>query len=314
MAGVVQKALDPIGWLVDSVRRFGFEYVFKRYYGVYRGIVIANDDPENRLRVRVQVPAIGHYSKENTQEFIWALPCMTGLSVGKKGSQLHGLFWPPNVDDQVWVMFENGKTQFPIYLGGWIPKNDPEGKTLVPETGKDGTLKGMRTASGHYVKFRSDGEDLGITIAKGDGAGVESGTYIDMDKDENIIVQNQHGGTIFMDDEKILAAAPDGSYLSTGDNKSVMSDANGFCIVLDNGNVVAACKNFTVKASGKISLNGNCDIGPGPIYEPALLGTQFTVLYLTHVHTVTLPTLPNSPQVSAPPIPGNGLSKTVRVS
>lgn len=310
----IQRARDPVGWLINSVKDYGLEYIFKRYYGVYRGVVVANDDPENRLRVRVQIPAIGHYSQSDMRETIWALPCMNGLSVGEKGAQVHGLFWPPNVNDQVWVMFENGKTQFPIYLGGWVPRNEPSGKTLIPETGKDGSLKGMKTASGHYIKFRSDGDDLGITIAKGDGVGVESGTYIEMDKDENIIVQNQHGGTIFMDKDKVLVAAPDGAYVSAGDGKAIMSDSKGSFFSIDGGNAVAGCKNFTVKASGKITLKGNCDLGPGPIYESALLGDSFTVLYLTHVHTVTLPTLPNSPQVGPPPIKGNGKSKAVRVS
>jgi hypothetical protein len=80
-----RRIRDPIGWLVGTVRDYGFEHVFKRYYGIYRAVVIDNADPDNRLRVRVQVPSIGHLSRDVVPENVWALPCMDGLSVGEAG-------------------------------------------------------------------------------------------------------------------------------------------------------------------------------------------------------------------------------------
>jgi len=72
------------------------------FFGIYRGIVSENIDPESLMRLRVQVPAV-----LGTQE-IWALPCITpGTSV------------IPPIGQGVWVMFENGDPARPVWMGTW---------------------------------------------------------------------------------------------------------------------------------------------------------------------------------------------------
>ena len=81
-----QESFDnPIRWLINVVRTLGFEYIFKRFYGTYRGIVVDIKDPEDRGRVRVLVPAVGHKTPEDVHPDIWALPKFPGLAVGEKG-------------------------------------------------------------------------------------------------------------------------------------------------------------------------------------------------------------------------------------
>lgn len=93
------------------------------FYGKYRGIVSDNDDPNRlgRLRVRVQ-DVLGE------QESGWALPAVpyAGDSVG--------LYLIPPVDAFVWVEFEHGDPDYPIWTGCfWGGRDQLPGSPVSPE-------------------------------------------------------------------------------------------------------------------------------------------------------------------------------------
>jgi uncharacterized protein involved in type VI secretion and phage assembly len=71
------------------------------YYGLYRGAVVDNQDPEQRKRLKVQIPQILGKSISP-----WALSCLpnSGGSV-------------PVVGAIVWVMFEGGDADRPVWIG-----------------------------------------------------------------------------------------------------------------------------------------------------------------------------------------------------
>jgi hypothetical protein len=76
------------------------------FYGKYRGKVENNIDPMQQGRLQVSVPAVlgdGRLS--------WAMP-----SVPFAGSQV-GFFAIPPVGTNIWVEFEAGNTDFPIWTG-----------------------------------------------------------------------------------------------------------------------------------------------------------------------------------------------------
>jgi hypothetical protein len=76
------------------------------FFGKYRGTVTNNLDPLQLGRVQVSVPAVlgdGRLS--------WAMPC-----VPYAGPQV-GLFVVPPVGANVWVEFEAGDTDYPIWAG-----------------------------------------------------------------------------------------------------------------------------------------------------------------------------------------------------
>lgn len=77
-----------------------------RYYGKYRGTVINNIDPENRGRIQVQVPDV-----QGLIPTTFALPC---LPVAGKGS---GVYCLPEIGSGVWVEFEQGNPDYPIWTG-----------------------------------------------------------------------------------------------------------------------------------------------------------------------------------------------------
>ena len=84
-------------------------------YGKYRGIVFDNIDPQKLGRLQVQVPDV---LGENISA--WALPC-----VPYAGNQV-GTFLMPPIGANIWVEFEAGNKQHPIWSGCfWGPGEIP---------------------------------------------------------------------------------------------------------------------------------------------------------------------------------------------
>ena len=79
------------------------EYVRSHYFGKYRGTVVSNDDPTSRGRLQVTVP--------NLVENTWAMPCVPYAGSGV------GFFAIPPVGANVWVEFEGGDPDYPIWSG-----------------------------------------------------------------------------------------------------------------------------------------------------------------------------------------------------
>lgn len=78
----------------------------RTYLGKYRGTVITNLDPLNKGRLLVSVPgALG------LAPSTWAMPCvpMAGIQTG-----IHAL---PPIGAGVWVEFEQGNPDYPIWVG-----------------------------------------------------------------------------------------------------------------------------------------------------------------------------------------------------
>src|SRR5260370_38926467 len=97
----------------------------KKYYGKYRGCVINNVDPEQRGRLLVEVPdVLGSFTST------WALPC---VPIG--GTQM-GMYLIPPVRSKVWIEFEQGNPENPIWIGSfWGSKAEVPATTSPPPPG-----------------------------------------------------------------------------------------------------------------------------------------------------------------------------------
>jgi hypothetical protein len=303
------RKTDPAGYLTEMVKYFGFEYMFNRYYGIYRGIVIDNVDGENRGRCRILIPAIGHQTVKDVPKDIYALPCMNGLSVGESG-QVHGVLFPPDIGDQVFVAFEKGLTGNPIYLGGWVHQSASTGSAVRSE---DASVKGIRTKYGHYISF-NDTSGV-ITVERGNGEGAASGTMITLDG-PTISVISQDGSNIVLTTDTVTVEGTDGSKAVIGADAITLTNATGTEIEASGAKVsVTATGSITLQSDTKIVLKApQVDIGKGPVFEPAVMGQTFSTQYITHTHISAAPTTPTTPQVGAPPAVQSGLSLGVRVS
>ena len=107
----------------------------KRFYGKYRGLVIENLDPEQIGRVLLQVPdVLGEIPSS------WAMPCVPVAGIQS------GIFAVPPIGSQVWVEFEQGDPDYPIWTGGFwglvadvpifatAPPAIPPGQNIVMQT------------------------------------------------------------------------------------------------------------------------------------------------------------------------------------
>jgi hypothetical protein len=77
----------------------------EKLYGKYRGTVLNNLDPLGIGRVQVSVPGVVIPPSS------WAMP-----AVATAGTQ-HGVVTPPPLNSGVWVEFEQGELDYPIWTG-----------------------------------------------------------------------------------------------------------------------------------------------------------------------------------------------------
>ena len=118
----------------------------KEYFGKYRGIITDINDPKQMGRIRARVPAI-------TEDFQtgWCLPCLPFAGKFK---------FSPSVGDCVWVEFERGKVDYPIWSGMWYAKGQDNLNNLT-----------IHTSSGD-ITF--SGGEINVTNANGQTLSVSS--------------------------------------------------------------------------------------------------------------------------------------------
>lgn len=90
--------------------------------GLYRGICMNNADPEKRFRLQVVVPQVSGNAVTD-----WAWPCLPvgwrdavvrHVNDGSLHTHAHELVRTvPNPGDGVWIMYEGGDAEHPVWLG-----------------------------------------------------------------------------------------------------------------------------------------------------------------------------------------------------
>jgi uncharacterized protein involved in type VI secretion and phage assembly len=81
----------------------------QRYYGKYRGTVVNNVDPLQIGRIQAIVPDVSGEVPTS-----WAMPCLPVAGFGT------GVFTVPSLGAGVWVEFEHGDPDYPIWVGGFF--------------------------------------------------------------------------------------------------------------------------------------------------------------------------------------------------
>ena len=149
-----------------------------KYYGKFRGTVIQNVDPEQIGRIQVMVPDVSGLLPSS-----WAMPCVP--FAGKQS----GVYVVPQVGAGVWVEFEQGDPDYPIWSGGFwgsaaeVPAlalvGNPASPSLVLQSGLQNgiTISDMSGPTGGILIKCATGamilvNDVGITISNGKGATV----------------------------------------------------------------------------------------------------------------------------------------------
>ena len=145
-------------------------------YGKYRATVINNVDPMQIGRIQAMVPDVAGFVPST-----WAMPCVPVAGINT------GFFAVPMIGSGVWVEFERGNPDFPIWVGGYwgsaaevpllahaVPPGVPgftiqtplkNGLVISDVPGPTGGIL-MQTATGAMLSV----SDVGIVISNGKGA------------------------------------------------------------------------------------------------------------------------------------------------
>ena len=153
------------------------------YYGKYRGTVLMNIDPEMRGRITCLVPDV-----LGVVPSTWAEPC-TPLA-GPTGPPM-GVYMVPPIGAGVWVEFEQGDPDFPIWSGcRWGAASDipPLAHAGIPVSPNI-----VMQSSGQNTFMISDlpGPTGGLMLKSATGASI-------IVNDTGIYIQNGKGASLIM--------------------------------------------------------------------------------------------------------------------
>jgi len=146
------------------------------FYGKYRGTVINNVDPLQIGRIQAMVPDVAGFVPGT-----WAMPCVPVAGINT------GVFTVPMIGAGVWIEFERGDADYPIWVGGYwgiaaevpalarsVPPGIPgitlqtplkNGVVISDVPGPTGGIL-IQTTSGAMISV----SDVGIVISNGKGA------------------------------------------------------------------------------------------------------------------------------------------------
>lgn len=150
----------------------------KQYFGKYRGTVVNNVDPMQMGRIQVMVPDVSGLVPTS-----WAMPCMPFGGINA------GMFAVPIIGAGVWIEFEQGDPDYPIWVGTYwgssvelpmlaktVPAPIPavvmqtplNNGLVISDAGGPMGVGGitLQTATGAMIAIN----EIGITISNGKGA------------------------------------------------------------------------------------------------------------------------------------------------
>lgn len=151
----------------------------RRYYGKYRATCVNNVDPMQIGRIQVLVPDVSAVIPSS-----WAMPCFPVSGIQ------NGVFTVPPIGAGVWVEFEQGDPDHPIWVGGFYSAADvPAAARLVPPGLSGFTFQ--TTAQNSITISDTPGPTGGILIKTTTGAMISV-------SDVGIVISNGKGATISM--------------------------------------------------------------------------------------------------------------------
>lgn len=146
------------------------------FYGKYRGVVTDIKDPLMTCRLKARVPDV-----MGDKESGWAMPC---APFGGSGT---GFFALPKVGAGVWIEFEHGDPDYPVWSGCWwgsaaemppVLLAPPYKKMLLKTEGGHSVLLDDTPGVGGITLETSSGQKVvmnatGIEITNGQGASIK---------------------------------------------------------------------------------------------------------------------------------------------
>jgi hypothetical protein len=278
------------------------ERVEGQLYGKFRGIVHENQDPLQLGRLRLKIPSLLADDDDSVTD--WAWPCVPFGGLADQGA-----FFIPEIGALVWVEFEEGNADLPIWVGTFWSRSG--GTTGIPKEARN--MEGgdkpepqrrvLKTPSGHSLEFSDVKDKESVTLKHRDGA------LVSFDEKGNAILANKEGSLIYLNaaDGEICVADEHGNTIKMADSGVMISNKDGSFIDLSGESIQLVAKNVMLRSQ-------TVALGEGAM-EPAILGMTFGGAYDGHTHMTAFG--PSSPPLPVPmplSVPTNpAVSKVVKV-
>ncbi len=157
----------------------------RRFFGKYRGKVVANKDPLGIGRIQPVVPAIA------PDAINWAMPCTPYA-----GAQ-EGFFMIPPIAANVWIEFEGGDPNYPIWSGCfWGEKQDQKPPT-------DATGPEMKVLQTEKMVLSFDDKNTKLTAKLKPKADKGGGETMSLEMDEKAIILTAKQVTVTITPDKV---------------------------------------------------------------------------------------------------------------
>jgi uncharacterized protein involved in type VI secretion and phage assembly len=207
-----------------------------RMYGVAVGVVTNNQDPDGLGRVKVKLPWLSDDHESN-----WAR-----VAAPMAGKQM-GVYFLPEVDDEVLVAFEHGRVDHPFVVGSlWNGKEKPP----ADNSDNKNNVRVIRSRSGHTITLDDTKDAEKIVVQDG--------------KQKATVTIDSKDGTITIATDKNLAVTAKGdiSFESDGDLKVKCA---AFSVDAQKALSIKAAQDGKVEAQQGLALtsSGGVDINNG---------------------------------------------------
>jgi uncharacterized protein involved in type VI secretion and phage assembly len=193
----------------------------ERYFGVAIGVVTNNKDPEGLGRVKTSLPWMADQVESD-----WARVVAPMAGPGR------GVYFLPEVNDEVLVAFEHGNPDMPYVLGGlWNGKDKP------PADNGDGKndLRIIKSRSGNQIKLSDAEGEAAIEI-------------IDSSAKNTIVIRAKDNSITITAAGDITIAADNGKLKLSGESVEIAATASI---------KIEASQGLDVKSSGELNIKGS---------------------------------------------------------
>jgi uncharacterized protein involved in type VI secretion and phage assembly len=204
-----------------------------QFPGVSIGIVTNNKDPDGFGRIKVKFPWLS-----GDEESYWArvLTPMAGND--------RGIYFLPEVNDEVLVAFEQGDMAYPYILGAlWNGKDKPPVKN---DDGKN-NQRMIKSRSGHMIVLDDTEGKEQIIIQDKTG--------------RNKIVINSKDNKMDIKVEKDLTIETKGKIILKSSNDDISIECKNLSIKTQGNYQLEAGKNCTIKANSKCEMEAKSGLG-----------------------------------------------------
>ena len=208
--------------------------------GIVTAKITDNKDPEKIGRVKVRY---GWRYADEESDWIRILTPMAGKQMG--------IFFLPEIDDEVIIAFQNGDINSPIVLGMvWSSNVQP------PSTNDDGKndIRMIKSRSGHKVIL--DDKDGNETISIIDKSGKNSMIFDTAQK--SITITSEQDISLLAKNGKIVLDAKELEFTSS-DKTSITANSD-FTVAASSGKAAIEASQLDFKGSAQGSLDGGASL------------------------------------------------------